>query len=134
MSALRSPEAVLSAARQHGVSLLPDGDKLQMKAPKAPPPALVEAVREFKPELLRLLAVPPVEDWQTDDPHPARPAALLRNTPDPPAGLAGPIIGPLVRPVWTLGAPPQTSLRRTGKPRSRPRELSALNGLASSRP
>ena len=88
MTAPRSPEAVLFAARQHGVSLLPDGDKLRMKAPKAPPLALVEAVKVYKPELLRLLAAPDCPDWQTDDPHPAGTATPLRIPPDPPAGVA----------------------------------------------
>ena len=96
MTALHSPEDVLFAARRHSVVLLPDGDKLRMKAPKAPPPGFLEAVKAFKPELLRLLTAPGCTDWQSDDPTPPGSAAKLRIPSDPPAGTPGPIFGLLV--------------------------------------
>lgn len=49
---------ILAELRRHHVDVKPDGDSLRMRAPAAPPPALVEKVRRHKRDLLALLAKP----------------------------------------------------------------------------
>jgi hypothetical protein len=46
---------LLAELRQHHVSIERHGDRLRMKAPVPPPDELLVAVRQHKPELLRLL-------------------------------------------------------------------------------
>lgn len=49
---------VLKRAKLAGVTLAADGDQLRLKAPKEPPPELIEELRAHKAELLALLAAP----------------------------------------------------------------------------
>jgi hypothetical protein len=46
---------VIDAARQFGVAVAVAGDKLQLRAPQAPPREIMEAIRAHKPQIIDLL-------------------------------------------------------------------------------
>jgi hypothetical protein len=48
-------DLLLAELQQHHVSIERRGDRLRMKAPAPPPDELLVAVRQHKPELLKLL-------------------------------------------------------------------------------
>ncbi len=50
---------ILHRAQAAGVELIPNGDRLKIRAPQRPPDDLLEALRLHKAELLAMLDVPP---------------------------------------------------------------------------
>ncbi len=65
--------AALEAAHKAGIEVLANGDRLKLRGAAAPPPDVLLAIRQHKPQILALLAgrpVPvPMSDtaWDTED-------------------------------------------------------------------
>jgi hypothetical protein len=57
---------LLEQARRYGVEIRAKGDKLKLKAPKAPPPDLLERLRASKPAILAALSEP-APAWSADN-------------------------------------------------------------------
>ena len=49
---------VLIWATREGVHITPDGDQVRMRAPRKPPDELLAAIKQVKPDLLRILTKP----------------------------------------------------------------------------